>query len=240
MRYELDELKAPAGLIFDLDGTLVDSRRDLAQAVNRMRDDYGWDSLDLDRVVGMVGEGTRVLVAQVLRAHPSGEAVPESVDEAVERFFRHYDDVCLDTTEVYHGIEEMLNQLDGIYPMAVFTNKPERFARKILEGLELDSHFPRLLGGDDDETRKPATPGVRLLAEHMEVPVAQTMLVGDSSVDAATARASGCRFAFAEWGFADYDERIEVRNRYRPEIKAANPTQLARRLLDLKDEPPTG
>jgi phosphoglycolate phosphatase-like HAD superfamily hydrolase len=59
------------------------------------------------------------------------------------------------------------------------------------------------------------------------------MLVGDSRVDAATARASGCRFAFAEWGFADYDERLEVRDRFRPEIKAANPAQLARRLLDL-------
>lgn len=218
----------------------MDSRRDLAQAVNRMRDDYGWDPLDVDRVVGMVGEGTRVLVAQVLRAHPSGVSVPESVDEAVERFFRHYDEVCLDTTGLYHGIEEMLSQLDGVYPMAVFTNKPERFARKILEGLDLAGYFPRLLGGDDDETRKPATPGVRLLAEHMEVQVSQTMLVGDSGVDAATARASGCRFAFAEWGFADYDERIEVRNRYRPEIKAANPTQLARRLTDLKDETPAG
>lgn len=218
----------------------MDSRRDLAQAVNRMRDDYGWDALDVDRVVGMVGEGARVLVAQVLRAHPSGESVPESVDEAVERFFGHYDDVCLDTTALYHGIEEMLSQLDGVYPMAVFTNKPERFARKIVRGLELEGYFPRLLGGDDDETRKPASPGVRLLAEHMEVPVAQTMLVGDSGVDAATARASGCRFAFAEWGFADYDERIEVRNRYRPEIKAANPTQLARRLLDLKEETPEG
>lgn len=213
----------------------MDSRRDLAQAVNRLRDDFGWEALSLDRIVAMVGEGSRVLVAQVLREHPSGESVPESVDEAVERFLGHYEEVCLETTELYHGIEEMLEQLDGIYPMAVFTNKPERFARKILDGLDLGRFFPRLLGGDDDEMRKPAPPGVRMLAEHMEVPVAQTMLVGDSGVDAATARASGCRFAFAEWGFAGYDERIEVRGRYRPEIKAANPTQLARRLLDLKE-----
>lgn len=213
----------------------MDSRRDLAQAVNRLRQDYGWEALDLDQVVAMVGEGARVLVAQVLREHPSGQSVPESVDEAVERFFGHYDEVCLETTEPYHGVVDMLGQLTGAFPMAVFTNKPERFARKIVEGLELTHFFPRLLGGDDDETRKPSSPGVRMLAEYMEVPVAQTMLVGDSEVDAATARASGCRFAFAEWGFADYDERIEVRNRYRPEIKAANASQLARRLLDLKD-----
>ena len=127
----------------------------------------------------------------------------------------------------------MLEDLGEHYPLAIYTNKPERFTRKILAGLGLESFFPRLLGGDSLEVRKPEPPGVRLLAEWMEVPVAQTMLVGDSSVDAATARASGCRFAFAEWGFADYDERIEVRNRFRPEIKAANPAQLARRLLDL-------
>lgn len=198
-----------------------------------MRADYGWEPLDLDLVVGMVGEGARVLVAQALRRHPEGQSVPESVDEALERFFRYYDDVCLQTTEPYAGVEGMLEELAQRYPMSLFTNKPERFTRKILAGLGLDRFFPELLGGDSLPSRKPEPPGVRLLAERLGVPVARTMLVGDSLVDAATARSSGCRFAFAEWGFADYDERIEVRDRYRPEIKAANPAQLARRLLEL-------
>jgi phosphoglycolate phosphatase len=228
-----EELKPPAGLIFDLDGTLIDSRRDLSLAVNALRQDYGWEALDLDRVVAMVGEGARMLVAQALRDHPAGTSVPESVDEALERFFRHYDAVCLETTEPYHGVEQMLDDLAPRFPLALYTNKPERFTRKILAGLGLDRFFPRLLGGDSLPTKKPEPPGVRLLAEGMEVAVAQTMLVGDSRVDAATARSSGCRFAFAEWGFAGYDERLEVRARFRPEIKAANPSQLARRLLDL-------
>lgn len=214
----------------------MDSRRDLSLAINRMRADYGWEALDVDQVVKLVGEGARVLVAQALRHHPAGKPVPESVDEAVERFFRHYDDVCLESTQPYHGIEQMLAELAEHFPMAIYTNKPERFTRKILKGLKLDRFFPRLLGGDSKGAGlKPESPGMRLLAEWLDCPVAETMLVGDSTVDAATARASGCRFAFAEWGFADYDERIEVRNRFRPEIKAANPTQLARRLIDLVD-----
>lgn len=230
----MDEpLPAPAGLIFDLDGTLVDSRRDLSQAVNRLRADYGWEALDLDQVIALVGEGARMLVAQALRLHPSGESLPESVDEALGRFFAHYEATCLETTEPYHGVPAMLDDLAGRYPLALYTNKPERFTRKILDGLELARYFPQLLGGDSLKTKKPEPPGVRLLAERLGVPVAQSMLVGDSRVDAATARASGCRFAFAEWGFADYDERIEVRDRFRPEIKAANPAQLARRLMDL-------
>lgn len=228
-----DPIRPPAALIFDLDGTLVDSRRDLSLAINAMRADYGFEPLDLDAVVAMVGEGARLLVAQALRDHPHDRPVPESVDQALERFFRYYEEGCLETTRPYHGVEAMLEQLQPHYPFALYTNKPERFARRILAGLDLERHFPRLLGGDSLESRKPEPPGVRLLAEWLEVPVAQCMLVGDSGVDAATARASGCRFAFAEWGFADYDERIEVRNRFRPEIKAANPTQLARRLLDL-------
>jgi len=228
-----EELKPPAGLIFDLDGTLIDSRRDLSLAINGMRADYDWEALDVDRVVALVGEGARMLVAQALRLHPPGKSVPESVDEAVERFFRHYDAVCLETTEPYHGVDQMLADLEPRYPLALYTNKPERFTRKILRGLDLDRFFPRLLGGDSLPTKKPEPPGVRLLAEGMEVAVAQTMLVGDSRVDAATARSSGCRFAFAEWGFADNEERLEVRGRYRPEIKAANPSQLARRLLEL-------
>lgn len=211
----------------------MDSRRDLSLAINGMRADYGWQALDVDLVISMVGEGARVLVAQALRDHPVGKPVPESLDEALERFFRHYDAACLETTKPYHGVEQMLVDLREHYPLALYTNKPERFARKILAGLDLDHFFPRLLGGDSLDTRKPEPPGVRLLAEWMEVPVAQAMLVGDSGVDAATARASGCRFAFAEWGFAHHEERLEVRNRFRPEIKAANPAQLARRLLDL-------
>jgi len=204
-------------------------------AINRVRSDYGWDALDVDQVTQMVGEGVRVLVASALRVHPVTVRMPETLDQAVERFVGHYDAVCLETTQPYPGIEGMLADLGERFPLALFTNKPERFTRKILEGLGLARHFPALLGGDGKRAaRKPEPPGVRMLAETLGIAVPHAMLVGDSRIDAATARAAGCRFAFAEWGFADSDERIEIRDRFRPEIKAANPSQLARRLLDLE------
>ena len=233
-------MRPPAGLIFDLDGTLVDTRRDLSVAINRVRSDYGWSALGIEEVTAAVGEGARVLVATALGVHRPDESMPESLDEALERFYRHYDDVCLDTSKPYPGVDAMLADLAERYPLALFTNKPERFVRRILEGVGLEGFFPDLLGGDSLPTRKPEPPGVRHLAEAMGVPVAKTMLVGDSRIDAATARAAGCRFAFAEWGFAEYEERLEIRDRFRPDVKAANPGQLARRLLDLDDETQAG
>ena len=207
-------------------------------AINRVRADYGWEALDLDQVTQMVGEGAQVLVASALRVHRVSERMPETLDKAVERFFGHYDEVCLESTQPYPGIEGMLADLAERFPLALFTNKPERFTRKILDGLGISRFFPTLLGGDGTKAaRKPEPPGVRMLAERLGIAVPHAMLVGDSRIDAATARAAGCRFAFAEWGFADYDERIEIRDRFRPEIKAANPSQLARRLLDLEAGP---
>ncbi len=200
-----------------------------------MRVDYGWDALPMEAVISMVGEGARVLVASAVGVHPASERVPETIDRALERFFRHYDAVCLETTRPYPGVEQMLEDLAARYPLSLYTNKPERFVHKILGGLDLERYFPDLLGGDSLPSRKPEPPGVRHLAERMGVQVAAAMLVGDSRVDAATARAAGCRFAFAEWGFAENAERQEIRDRFRPEVKAANPGQLARRLLDLDD-----
>jgi len=198
-----------------------------------MRADYGWDPLAIEQVIAMVGEGAQVLVASALGMHSSDETRPESVSQALRRFYRHYGQVCLENTRPYPGIEGMLTDLAERYPLAIYSNKPERFVRKILNGLQLGRFFPELLGGDTLPTRKPEPPGVRLLAERLGVPVTATMLVGDSRIDAATARSAGCRFAFAEWGFAENEEREEIRALFRPEIKAANPGQLARRLLEL-------
>jgi phosphoglycolate phosphatase len=92
-------VRPPSGLIFDLDGTLVDTRRDLSVAINRVRSDYGWSALGIEEVTAAVGEGARVLVASALGVHRTDESIPESLDEALERFYRHYDDVCLDTSK---------------------------------------------------------------------------------------------------------------------------------------------
>jgi phosphoglycolate phosphatase len=187
----------PSALVFDLDGTLIDSRRDITTAINRMRDELGLPPLELERVVTMVGEGARLLVERAL----GPECPPDRVDYALARYLDHYWDVCLDTTCPYPGIEEMLGALAERYPLALLSNKGEALSRRILDGLDLSHCFREILGGDSLPTRKPDPAGLHLLAERLGVSIEKLLLVGDTWVDAETARAAGCRFALVEWGF---------------------------------------
>ena len=197
--------RGPDALVFDLDGTLVDSRRDLAAAVNRTREDYGLDPLPVDRVVALVGYGAEHLIRRA-----TDDLGAERVPEALRRFFRHYRDHLLDTTRPYPGVEEMLETLGSRHPLAVLTNKPESFSREILAGLELGRCFDHLLGGDSLSTRKPDPEGLLELARRLGVEPARVVLVGDSRVDADTAHTAGVPFAFVTWGFADAEERKAV------------------------------
>ncbi len=186
----------PAALIFDLDGTLIDSRRDITTAVNRMREGHGLPPLALEQVVTMVGEGARLLVERALPAIP-----PERIDEALAIYLNHYRRVCLDETRPYPGIVEMLDRLAPAYPLALLSNKGEELSRMVLRGLGLDRFFREVLGGDSLPSRKPDPAGLRLLAGRLGVPVEGVMLVGDTRIDAETARNAGCSFVLVEWGF---------------------------------------
>ncbi|HVF61737.1 MAG TPA: HAD-IA family hydrolase [Thermoanaerobaculia bacterium] len=187
----------PAALVFDLDGTLIDSRRDLATAVNRMREELGLAPLALAEIVGMVGEGARRLVEKALR----GEVPLERFEEVFTRYLEHYRAVLLDTTRPYDGIPETLARLAARYPLAVLTNKPEDLSRAVLDGLGLLAHFAEVLGGDSLPSRKPDPAGLLRLAGRFGAAPAAILLVGDSAIDAATARAAGARFALVTWGF---------------------------------------
>lgn len=188
---------APAALVFDLDGTLIDSRRDITTAVNRMRGGLGLPPLALEQVVTMVGEGARQLVE---RALGPGFA-PGEVDRALARYLDYYRDVCLETTLPYPGVEEMLAVLARRYPLALLSNKGEALSRKILDGLGLSALFQEILGGDSLPTRKPDPSGLLLLAERLGVSAEKLLLVGDTWVDAETAKNAGSPFALVEWGF---------------------------------------
>lgn len=197
--------RAPEALVFDLDGTLVDSRRDLAAAVNLTRRDYGLDALPVDEIVALVGYGAAHLIRRATEDLGS-----ERVPEALRRFFDHYGEGLLETTRPYPGVEAMLDALAPRYPLAVLTNKPEGFSRQVLSGLGLARHFDHLLGGDSLPSRKPDPEGLLGLARRFGVPGRALLLVGDSRVDADTARAADVPFAFVTWGFADAEEREAV------------------------------
>lgn len=193
---------AVSAIVFDLDGTLIDSRSDIRTAVNQVREELGMLPLSLDAVVRMVGEGARTLLERALGERFS----PAEIDAALHSYLAHYEKVCLEETRPYPGIEDLLEALAPRFPLAVLSNKGEALSRRVLGGLGLAPYFRQILGGDSLPSRKPEPAGLLALAERFEVPVERLLMVGDTWIDAAAAQAVGCSFALAEWGFPQLEQ----------------------------------
>jgi phosphoglycolate phosphatase len=183
-------------LVFDLDGTLIDSKLDLALAVNATLKAAGRAELPHERIFGYVGQGAMRLVE---RAMADG-ATAEEVDRAHEFFLSYYRAHMLDNTVLYPGVSECLEALAN-RPMAVLTNKPWRFSREILEGLGIARYFKEIYGGNSFETKKPDPLGMLAILETFGVSPNRAMLVGDSDVDVKTARNSGAWCCGVTYGF---------------------------------------
>jgi phosphoglycolate phosphatase len=191
-------------IVFDLDGTLVDSKRDLADAANALIAELGGAPLTEEQVAGMVGEGAALLVRRALRA----SGVEPDVRGALARFLELYDERLLDHTTAYDGIVDALTDLGACAPMAVLTNKPTRAAERILSGLGLRDRFRDVIGGDTPVGRKPDPAGLLELIARAGSTPATTWLVGDSRVDLETARRAGVRICLARYGFG-YTFKVE-------------------------------
>ena len=185
-------------LIFDLDGTLIDSRLDLANSVNATRTHMGYPPLANELVYSYVGNGAPVLIRRAL-----GEQAPESeVQTALAYFLDYYRDHMLDYTVLYPGVREALDRLRACsIPMAVLTNKPVRISRAIVEGLGLGEHFARVYGGNSFEFKKPHRIGIDTLIAECGSTRDRTIMVGDSAVDVQTARNSGVQACGVTYGF---------------------------------------
>ncbi|HMD34971.1 MAG TPA: HAD-IA family hydrolase [Vicinamibacterales bacterium] len=183
--------------VFDLDGTLVDSRRDLADAANALLEECGGAPLAEERIGRMVGDGAAVLVSRVFAA--AGVSLPP---DALPRFLALYDRRLLDHTKPYAGMIETLDALRERAPMAVLTNKPLAATRRILDGAGLAPFFgDAVVGGDGPLARKPEPAGLQHLASAAGVGLASTLLVGDSVIDWETARRASARICLARYGF---------------------------------------
>jgi phosphoglycolate phosphatase len=182
-------------VVFDLDGTLVDSADDLASAASDLAVELGGRSLSRDEVVAMVGDGAPVLVRRAL----AGAGVDPDTPGALERFLAIYDARMLDTTDLYPGVLEALDVLDPLLALAVLTNKPRQPAETILDALHLRRRFVEVIGGDGPWPRKPDPAGLTALRWHAGG--GPMVLVGDSTVDAETARRGGVPFVLAAYGF---------------------------------------
>lgn len=188
--------------VFDLDGTLVDSRRDLADSANEMLAEYGAPRLADQEIVSMVGGGAPALVTRVLAA----AGVDAQTLDALPRFLSLYDQRLTHFTKPYAGIPEVLDELRGRnMPMALLTNKPLEQSVKILERFGLARYFQWLVGGDGPWPRKPSPDGLRFLMRQASAGPADTMLIGDSAIDLRTARNSGVRLCLARYGFGFAD-----------------------------------
>lgn len=186
-------------IVFDLDGTLIDSARDLGEAASELVQSYGAPPIPVSDVVEMVGDGAPILVKRALMR---AGLDPES-PRALERFMQIYDRRLMDHTSAYPGIIESLALAVHRGPLAVLTNKPLGPTIGVLEALGMRGFFTRIIGGDSEYGRKPDPAGLRALMD------GSTIMVGDSPADATVAAAAGCAFGFARYGFGASKFRAE-------------------------------
>jgi phosphoglycolate phosphatase len=184
-------------LVFDLDGTLVDSIHDLAESASDLSEAHGGSRFDDETVCRMVGEGAAVLVERVM----ARAGRPEPPPGALAQFLDIYDRRMFDTTRAYPGMADTLRALADTHAMALLTNKPEDSARKVLAHCGLDAFFSHMVFGDGEFARKPDPAGLRWLMKRHRASAKRTILVGDSEVDLATARAGGVQICLARYGF---------------------------------------
>lgn len=193
-------------IVFDLDGTLLDSLGDLVTAVNQLVVRYGGRTLSATEVARMVGEGAAVLVGRAISAS-GATADPRDV---LPVFLQVYDALLPGTTRPYPGIPTLLAEAARRVPLAVLTNKPTDATRKLLDTLRLAPHLGHVIGGDGPHRRKPHPDGLLHLAAAAGADVGRTLLVGDSHVDVETAHAAGTRVCVARYGFGQASFRHEA------------------------------
>lgn len=197
------------GLLFDLDGTLIDSRADIVTSVNLMLDELGYVPLLATQIITFVGEGMRLLIERALRASLSREPDDALVSQALEMYRGKYREHLLDQTRVYPEVYETLAALAHL-PKAVVTNKPHEFTMTILDALDLQRHFVAVIGGDSLPERKPAPAPLLEAARWCEVAPADCLMIGDTKVDMLAGKAAGMKTCGYVGGFRGERELVEA------------------------------
>lgn len=189
-------------ILWDLDGTLAETRRDIATGVNLLLAQRGLPGLSVEQVGRHVGRGSRVLVTRCLQEAGIAEPSPADVEAGYADFLRHYGLHLLDTTHAYPDVPEMLARLHARgMAMAVVSNKPEALCLRLLSGLDLDRYFGAVLGGDSLPQRKPSPEPLLQALERIGAAGRPALMVGDSRIDVVAARAAGLPVAAVTWGF---------------------------------------
>ncbi len=209
-------------LVFDLDGTLVDSQVDLANAINHMLRHYHRPELPVDIVAGYIGDGANMLVRRSL-----GDPRDENfVRQAYDTFVTYYREHVLDNTYAYPGVMDSIRAIretaNGRLQMAVLSNKPVRPSERILQGLGMDSFFTRIYGGNSFETKKPDPLGALTLLRETSTEPAEAVMIGDSQNDVLTARNAGMWSVGVTYGFSP-----DTLKAHPPDVLIDSPHELA-------------
>lgn len=193
---------SPAAVLFDLDGTLVDSLEDLADAVNHMRGRFGMEPLSTLEVRSMIGKGSRNLVQQALGSDNS-----EEIELGLRYFLEFNNAHIVDKSRLYPGVREVLEDLDQHeIPLAVISNKNESLSRLILKSLGIDGYFRTISGGDTFPERKPSPLPLQRVIEQLGVDPHRAVMVGDSINDIQAGRQAGIATIACSWGYGQPDE----------------------------------
>jgi phosphoglycolate phosphatase len=189
-------------LIFDLDGTLIDSLPDLVDATNHMRDSFGLPRFNPEEVRRLVGQGARSLVERALPGMP-----PEEVEKGLERFLAYNLAHIADKTRLYPGVVETLQALEEAgYALCVLSNKNVALCREVLSRFGIERYFPTVFGADSLPYRKPSPEPVLALLRQYGVAAGECVLIGDSINDVAAGQGAGVVTVGCRYGYGDLSE----------------------------------
>lgn len=204
-------------LVFDLDGTLVDSRDDIACSINHALKSLNLPGLPAEKIIAYVGHGVSNLILSVLSEVEGGEGTSgtrsKHFDKALARFRRYYSEHLLDCTMLYPGVLEALAGLEGIRK-AVVTNKPTDYSVRILEGLGVRAHFGMVMGGDFGGTKKPAPDAILSVMAECSAAPESTMIVGDSPMDIESGRGAHVKTCAVLYGFGKREDLLRAEPDY--------------------------
>jgi phosphoglycolate phosphatase len=204
-------------IIFDLDGTLVDSRLDIADALNLTMEGFGYGPFSLEEVVSFIGGGVRDLIRKAM-----GTQNQELEDKAYDAFLAYYASHLLDKSVLYPSVEDVLGHLSG-KKKAVVTNKPEDLSLRVLEGLNIRSHFSLVLGGDSLKRKKPFPEPLLKAMMEVNAKSEKTIMIGDSPIDIEAGKRAGVATCGVSYGYSS-----------REALKEAGADMVVDNLIDLK------
>ncbi len=206
-------------IIFDLDGTLIDSRRDIAVSVNETLEALSLPALSEELIYSYVGNGVRLLLEQAVQK----AGLENGIERAVDVFRRVYPKRLLETTVMFDGVEDVLRHFLSLdKKMAVASNKPYRYVEEILNGLDMTRFFLSVKGGDSQKRNKPAPDMLNDIMSEAGVGNSASVFVGDSGIDIQTGKNCAVRTIGVTYGFRSREEVVQNL----PDVIAENPAEL--------------